>query len=559
MPRDLSDFSFCLRRWSCTLSDTSKVDPSNVLFDYSHLHEGERNRIKAGQYDSRETLALLRGENPWPKPGDSVQPKDWATRAQTPINTILKPSIPDPTSAERMTLLGQPPPIDPTRGPDQGPARADLTDPRAPESKPRLRKPRRKGKQGTPAANPQAPPLPSHVREKFWKLGESNLFMGGGIGIALAAYAFLMTGAPRFAVFLLIVAWLIISVSIFRHRFFERRTEPAQRVANGITCIAIGGLLAIGWFLLSPSSEPASTAATEKVEPKASPNATSPLPLSTPVLTTSLPAPPSGSLPPRSAQKSRRAPRTPKTNEEQKRILRDLNSNNPDHSHSIKPQTHRDVISKAGLQKALSTKLTKKGMRFLIKQVQQRGVAFKLTPEYEQELRSVAAKHGNKSLDSLIAAVREADSRRETEELLERADAVLNPHPPPDKPDWRKSDAAKQLAAQMISDVQQLIDEGRLIDLTNYQEAVKAYVKWTEKCSVTLGRIDNQMRKFDKETTYRSDFEGSLIGGHRISTNDDEGRSRLRSDMSFPLLRLKTTEKLIPLDVSTTWNRRRDP
>lgn len=63
------------------MSDSTKLDPSNLPFDYSHLHEGERNRIKAGQYDQRETLALLRDENPWPNPyppkkDDTSTPED---------------------------------------------------------------------------------------------------------------------------------------------------------------------------------------------------------------------------------------------------------------------------------------------------------------------------------------------------------------------------------------------------------------------------------------------------------------------------------------------------
>lgn len=104
---------------------------------------------------------------------------------------------------------------------------------------------------------------------------------------------------------------------------------------------------------------------------------------------------------------------------------------------------------------------------------------------------------------------------------------AFSPSPTP-KPDWRDSDEAKELAAHMIRDVQNLIDEGRLIDLTDYQQAVKAYVAWSEKCSVTLGRIDNQMRKFNRETSYREGFVSSLAGGHRIRSDEAEGRRDLR-------------------------------
>jgi hypothetical protein len=74
------------------LSDSSKLDPANLPFDYSHLHEAERNRIRKGQFTHEETLALLRDENPWPKSGK-----------QKPTH-LTSPRIPEPTRDDLLKI-----------------------------------------------------------------------------------------------------------------------------------------------------------------------------------------------------------------------------------------------------------------------------------------------------------------------------------------------------------------------------------------------------------------------------------------------------------------------
>lgn len=85
--------------------------------------------------------------------------------------------------------------------------------------------------------------------EKFDKLAERNSFMGGGVAVAFAAYAFLLSGAPRFGFALLILSWLVMSISVWRHRFFENRKHDTAW--NVVTCILIGLVLFGTWILLT--------------------------------------------------------------------------------------------------------------------------------------------------------------------------------------------------------------------------------------------------------------------------------------------------------------------
>jgi hypothetical protein len=99
---------------------------------------------------------------------------------------------------------------------------------------------RRKASQPEPKKQP--------TLEKFFKLAESNFFMGGGVGMVIAAYAFLLGGAPRFGFALLSLSWLVISMSLWRHRFFENRS--LENIWNVIVCGLIGLLLLGIWILL---------------------------------------------------------------------------------------------------------------------------------------------------------------------------------------------------------------------------------------------------------------------------------------------------------------------
>ncbi|HKR12832.1 MAG TPA: hypothetical protein VJT15_12305 [Pyrinomonadaceae bacterium] len=88
--------------------------------------------------------------------------------------------------------------------------------------------------------------------DKVWKLTESNFFMGGGIGGVLAALAFLGP-APRFAIGLLCLTWVVISLSICRHRFFEHRSMRLQILCNVLICLIVALCLVAAWLFLAPS------------------------------------------------------------------------------------------------------------------------------------------------------------------------------------------------------------------------------------------------------------------------------------------------------------------
>ena len=72
--------------------------------------------------------------------------------------------------------------------------------------------------------------------------------------MALAAYAFLIGGAPRFAVALLVLAWLVVTISIYRHRFFEGKSRAVEALGNAGISAVIAVMFILLWFLLRPSA-----------------------------------------------------------------------------------------------------------------------------------------------------------------------------------------------------------------------------------------------------------------------------------------------------------------
>ena len=143
------------------------------------------------------------------------------------------------------------------------------------------------------------------------------------------------------------------------------------------------------------------------MEREASSQSPTPTPLSTPtpmpkvimptVVGTPSPLPPPARISSRKPRRNRPSGLT----EEEKWILRQLNSNK--NAHAVRKPRR---ITREEIKKALVRKLSKQGLAFLVKQVQQRGITFLLTPEIEKEIRDFGAKHGNRSLDSLIAVIK---------------------------------------------------------------------------------------------------------------------------------------------------------
>jgi hypothetical protein len=99
-------------------------------------------------------------------------------------------------------------------------------------------------------------------------------------------------------------------------------------------------------------------------------------------------------------------------------------------------------------------------------------------------------------------------------------------------------------------ELQKLEGEGRLIDLTDYYRATRVREDWVEKCSVTLGRIDNQMRKFRRETTYRYYFEKSDRDVHSLLSDKNEDRTVLGRVIHVDVLALQAVEKALAVDTS---------
>ncbi len=116
------------------------------------------------------------------------------------------------------------------------------------------------------------------------------------------------------------------------------------------------------------------------------------------------------------------------------------------------------------------------------------------------------------------------------------------------KIDWRETDEAKQLASQMVTDVEKLIDEGRLIDLTDYKQSIKVYNDWVERCSVTLGRIDNHMRRFDRNTSYRSKWDSDNHNWKGLVSDEIQDKQLFKSHINVAIAMLNYTSSQIAGD-----------
>lgn len=151
---------------------------------------------------------------------------------------------------------------------------------------------------------PEEPKKSESLWDKFWRLTESNFFMGGGVGMALAAYAFLIGGAPKFAIFLLVIAWLVITVSTYRHNFFEDKSRPTQLIGQTLVSLAVAVVLFLLWFILLPKA-PVGGNAIVLPQPMPMPSVV-PSPISQPVKAQALPTPMPAPSPSPSALKSPR-------------------------------------------------------------------------------------------------------------------------------------------------------------------------------------------------------------------------------------------------------------
>lgn len=150
--------------------------------------------------------------------------------------------------------------------------------------------------------------------------------------------------------------------------------------------------------------------------------------------------------------------------------------------------------------------------------VTERGVSFQVGAAVEAEIRLNGKHLGEKTLNDLVVAVRS------------------NYHA-----DWKESDEAKKLAKQMLNEVQELIDEGSTINVTDYIGAAKIYAVWVERCSETLGTLDVQMRQFaQNQTNYKRDFDQVSLRIYVSNrTPDDSDKTCLKYGINMSLEQLR--------------------
>lgn len=103
----------------------------------------------------------------------------------------------------------------------------------------------------------QSPMLRFLPKRRYWKsFGSSRkaTFWGGGVGMALVALGFRWGNAPPwFTVTLLVLAWLIFSISVYKHKFFERWSPFRQLLGNAGVSVVIALILSAAWVGLRPS------------------------------------------------------------------------------------------------------------------------------------------------------------------------------------------------------------------------------------------------------------------------------------------------------------------
>lgn len=74
--------------------------------------------------------------------------------------------------------------------------------------------------------------------------------------MCLAAFAFLIAGAVKFSIPLLIIAWAVMVYALFKHNFFEGKTAALQIIGNLCLSVAIAGVFIIVWICLQPNIPP---------------------------------------------------------------------------------------------------------------------------------------------------------------------------------------------------------------------------------------------------------------------------------------------------------------
>lgn len=72
--------------------------------------------------------------------------------------------------------------------------------------------------------------------------------------MAIAAYGFQLAGAPRLSIVLLIIAWLVISISLYRHNLFEGKSKQKQITGHILIPASLAAVFIVVWVSLQPTT-----------------------------------------------------------------------------------------------------------------------------------------------------------------------------------------------------------------------------------------------------------------------------------------------------------------
>jgi hypothetical protein len=91
-------------------------------------------------------------------------------------------------------------------------------------------------------------------RAKVSRLSDSNAFWSGGAAMILAALGLISTHIVA-SLIMIIIGWLIVSVSIYRINFFDSHSKLIQIIGHFVVIIGLAGILAWIWVGLRPDPE----------------------------------------------------------------------------------------------------------------------------------------------------------------------------------------------------------------------------------------------------------------------------------------------------------------
>lgn len=232
-----------------------------------------------------------------------------------------------------------------------------------------------------------------------------RLILPGVAAWSCHEWAWNMVAQEEFAIaFVLLVAFAILGVFAISGLFDSpRRPRITQIIKLILGAVLVLWAIVSGIIFWGKWGDKPWTSVLKKVSPVPAPTLV-PNPSPSPSASPSPTAPVSPTVSP--TPRTQRSPRKRSVGlltEEEKWVLRQLNSNK--HAHA---SFQKSRISKEEIKSVLSRRLTERGrgLRKLVSEVRKRGISFRFTSEVEQEIRTLAAKHGNKSIDDLIAVLR---------------------------------------------------------------------------------------------------------------------------------------------------------